>query len=282
MTDRSWPSHAEREGWGAAAGPAERGEPEVVVIDDPAGLARSAAEHIGAALRAAVADRGTAHFAITGGSSPIALYGVLADRPDIPWGNVHLWWVDDRFVPPDHPDSNVAVVRDTLLRADSDAAHGAAIPAANVHPFPILAGLQAGHDAEWVADAYAEEILRHVPSRDGRPAFDVMLLGVGPEGHVMSVFPGSPALAADAPLALAVPAPRDVTPHLPRVTLRAHIADDAGTLLVVIPDGAKAAVAARALEGERNERAVPAQVARRAGATWLLTRAAAADLRRRA
>jgi len=267
---------------GDGPGAAERGEPEIVVLDDAPALAQEAAERIRVGLLAAIADRGVVHFALSGGSSPIATYRVLAGRTDIPWAGVHLWWVDDRFVPPDHPDSNVAVVLDTLLRANADTVHGATIPAANVHPAPVLAGLQAGHDAGRVAAAYAEEILRHVPSPGGRPMFDVMLLGVGPDGHVMSVFPGSPALAADAPLALAVPAPQEVGPHLPRITLRAHVADDAQVLLVLIPDGAKSAIAARALEGERDVTSVPAQVARRAGATWLLTRAAAADLRGRA
>jgi len=249
------------------------------VLDDGAALSREAADRIGAALAAAVAARGAAHLALTGGSSPIATYRVLAGRADIRWPAVHLWWADDRFVPPDHPDSNVAVVRDALLRADAETVHGAAIPAANVHPVPVLAGLQVGHGPERVAEVYADEILRHVPAPEGRPVFDVMLLGVGPDGHVMSVFPGSPALAADAPLALGIPAPRHVGPHVPRVTLRASAADDARALLVVIPDAAKAAVAARILEGPRDPWTLPAQVARRSGATWLLTREAAAALR---
>jgi len=263
-------------------GGTERGEPEIVVLDDATALGQEAAERVVAGLLAAIADRGVAHFAVTGGASPIALYRVLAGRTDIPWAAVHLWWGDDRFVPPDHPDSNVALVRDTLLRANAETVHGAAIPAANVHPVPILAGLQAGHAAERVAAAYAEEILRHVPSPGGRPMFDVMLLGVGPDGHVMSAFPGSPAVAPNAPLALAVPAPQEVGPHLPRITLRAHVADDARVLLVLIPDGGKAAIAARALQGELDVTSVPAQVARRGGATWLLTTAAAAQLRERA
>jgi len=258
----------------------EPDEPEVLVYDDPDALAEAAAERVKAGIVAGVRERGAAHFAVSGGSSPVPLYRLLATRTDIPWVDVHLWWVDDRFVPPDHPDSNVALVRDTLLQADVETTHGAPVPAHNVHPFPTLDGLQAGRGPGWVAETYAEEIGRHVPAEDGRPRFDVMLLGIGPDGHTMSVFPGSPALAPDAPLALAVPAPRDVEPHLPRVTLQAHVADDARTLLVLVPDGAKAAILARVLEGPRDEQALPAQVARRAGALWLLTRAAAAELRR--
>lgn len=256
------------------------GEPQVLVFEDAAALAVAAAERVATAVRAAVAERGSAHLALSGGSSPIGLYRRLAARRDLPWYAVHLWWGDDRFVPPDHPESNVALVRDTLLWADAETVHGAAVPAENVHPFPILAALEARQGPAWVAETYAQEIQRHVPSVDGRPAFDVMLLGVGPDGHVMSVFPGSAALAVDAPLALAFPAPTEVEPHLPRVTLRARVVDDARTLLVLVPDGAKAAIVARALEGRRNVARCPAQIARRAGATWLLTRDAAGALRR--
>jgi 6-phosphogluconolactonase len=265
-------------GHGGVGAPAGIGEPTIVIDDDADAVALAAAAWITDALDEAVRERGVAHFAVTGGSSPVATYRVLADRQDIPWAAVHLWWVDDRFVPPDHPESNTALVLDTLLRVDIETVHGAPIPAAQVHPFPILAGLQGGHGTDWVAETYAEEILRHVPASDGRPRFDVMLLGVGPDGHTMSVFPGSPALAPDAPLVLAVPAPEHVAPHLARVTLRAHVADDARTLLVLVPDGAKAGIVARVLEGERDEAALPAQVARRAEAFWLLTRAAAALL----
>ncbi len=263
---------------GGVGEPAEVGEPTVVIYDDADALALAAADWITHALDEAIRERGVAHFAVAGGSSPVATYRVLADRQDIPWAAVHLWWVDDRLVPPDHPASNTALVLDTLLRVDIETVHGAPIPAAQVHPFPILAGLQGGHGADWVAEAYAEEILRHVPAPDGRPRFDVMLLGLGPDGHTMSAFPGSPALAPDAPLVLAVPAPEHLEPHLARVTLRAHVADDARTLLMLVPDGAKAGILERVLEGKRDEAALPAQVARRAGASWLLTRAAAALL----
>jgi 6-phosphogluconolactonase len=253
-------------------------EPTIVIYNDADALALAGADWITHALDDAVRERGVAHFAVSGGSSPVATYRVLADRHDIPWAAVHLWWVDDRLVPPDHPESNTALVLDTLLRVDLDTVHGAAIPAAQVHPFPILAGLQGGHGPDWIASTYAEEILRHVPAADGRPRFDVMVLGVGPDGHTMSVFPGSPALALDAPLVLAVPAPEHVGPHLARVTLRAHVADDARALLALVPDGAKSRIVARVLGGERDEAALPAQVARRAEAFWLLTRAAAALL----
>lgn len=258
------------------------GEPEIVVFDSPAALANAACDRVTAALEAAVRERGVAHFVLTGGSSPVALYRLLAERRDVPWADVHLWWGDDRLVPSDHPESNAGLVEDTLLRADEEKTRGAPVPADNVHPFPVLDGLGRGDDGTWIAATYAEEMLRHVPSPDGRPIVDLMLLGVGPDGHVLSVFPGSPALGPDAPLALAVPAPEHVAPHLARVTLRASVTRDARALLVLVPDGAKAPIAARALEGPRDQVAVPAVIARRRGATWMLTRESAAGLRRTA
>jgi 6-phosphogluconolactonase len=257
------------------------GEPEIVVLPDAVALATAAADRVVDALGAAVRERREAHFAVSGGSSPVALYRELAARRTVaPWRDVHLWWVDDRYVPPDHPESNVALVRETLLEADVEATRGADIPAANVHMFPVLMALEEGHDPGWAARIYAEEILRHVPAPDGRPVFDVMVLGVGLDGHVMSLFPGSPGLADDAPLALAVPAPDHVAPHLPRVTLRGVVADDARLLLVIVPDGAKASVVAEALTGPPDALTLPARIARRAGATWMLTQDAAARLGR--
>lgn len=260
--------------------PQGRGEPEILIFDDPDALAAEAASRVASALSVATEENGTAHFALTGGSSPVALYRLLAARADVPWERVHLWWGDDRLVPAEHPESNFGLVRDTLLRADAETVHGAAVPAPNVHPFPIAEGLAEGRTPEWIAQAYAQEVERHVRSVEGRPRFDVMLLGVGPDGHIMSAFPKGPAIVPDAPLALAVPAPTAAEPHLPRLTLRAHVADDAATLLVLVPDGSKAAVVARILEGQRDEADLPAQVARRAGATWLLTEASAQALAR--
>lgn len=249
------------------------GEPEILVFDDEEQLAESAAERVAGGLAAAIEARSVAHFAVCGGSSPVGLYRALARRPlGIDWPAVHLWWVDDRYVPPDHPESNVALVNGTLLEADEEKTRGAAIPAANVHEWPIAEAIEAGRDAEWVAGEYAEEVLRHVPATDGRPVFDVMLLGVGPDGHVMSLFPGSPGLEPGAPLTLSVPAPTHVEPHLPRVTFRGSVADDARMLLVPVTDPMKAEVVAGLLGGPRDPGVYPGEIARRRGATWFLTR----------
>jgi 6-phosphogluconolactonase len=256
-----------------------RGEPDIVVIDTAEELAESAAERIASALSEAVATRGAAHFVAAGGTSPVATYRVLARTPlGIPWAGVHLWWGDDRYVPPDHPQSNAGLVLATLLEADEETTRGADIPAENVHTWPVAEAIEGGHDAEWAAAEYAEEVLRHVPADDGRPVFDVVLLGVGPDGHVMSLFPGSPGLEPDAPLTLAVPAPTHTEPHLPRVTFRGSVTEDARTLMVLVNDPMKADVVAGLLGGPRDPEVYPGEIARRRGATWLLTRDCAAWL----
>jgi 6-phosphogluconolactonase len=257
----------------AGSTPDDRGEPEITVFDTAEALADGAAEWIASALSDAIDARGAAHFALAGGSSPVATYRVLARRDlGVQWPAVHLWWSDDRYVPPDHPQSNAGLVLATLLEADEEKTRGADVPAHNVHEWPIAEAIEAGHDADWAASEYAEEVLRHVPAVDGRPVFDVLLLGVGPDGHVMSLFPGSPGLQPDAPLTLAVPAPTHVEPHLPRVTFRGSVADDARNLLVLVNDPMKANVVAGLLGGPRDPGVYPGELARRRGANWLLTR----------
>jgi 6-phosphogluconolactonase len=127
--------------------------------------------------------------------------------------------------------------------------------------------------------AYAEEVAAMVP-RDGHgdPIFDLLLLGVGPDGHVLSCFPGSPALAPDAPLTLGIEAPTHVEPHLARVTFRGRVIRAARHVLVLAPGAAKADVLRRILEGPVDHAALPAQLAVVAQATWLLDRAAAVQL----
>ena len=183
---------------------------EVLVAADPAGIAEAAAERIAAWLAEALSVRQTAHLALTGGSSASHLaVELLKPRwaSAVAWERVHLWWGDERFVPGDHPDSNFgAAFRDLLLDG------GLPVPPGNVHPIPVDTALADGRDATWTAIAYRDELLTFLPrNAGGLPAFDVILLGVGPDGHILSVFPGSPALAPETPLVMDVPAPTIVT-----------------------------------------------------------------------
>jgi 6-phosphogluconolactonase len=260
------------------------GEPEVLVLSDPAAVAASAAQRVGAALVAAVGLRGRADLATTGGSSVAGLYEGLAGEPlrsQIPWEHVHLWWGDDRFVPPDHPLSNVLPVDQVLLAPDRHVP----LPLANIHPWPTGRAIAAGLDPRWCAGEYAREVLAALPQDQvGRPVFDLVLLGIGSDGHLLSVFPGSPAIGSDN-LALGIDAPRHIEPHVPRVTFNPSILPAARAILVMAGGAGKAAILARILDGPRidpvDPDGLPAQLARLATATWLLDAAAAGELRPR-
>ena len=253
--------------------------PRIVVVADGDELGRIGADYACRSLERAIAERGRAHLALTGGTTPIALYRALGTAPfrdRLDWGSVDLWWGDDRFVPFDHPESNVGLVRDTLLGATS----GITVPVRNVHPFPIPEAEAAGQGPEWCAARYAQQLLAGLPLDDhGLPIFDLVLLGVGPDGHFLSCFPGSPLVDAPAPpICAGVPAPTMAKPHIPRVTCSPRLTENARDLLVMVTGAAKAPILAAVLGGPRDPRRYPSQLAAREGATWMLDSSAAAGL----
>jgi 6-phosphogluconolactonase len=267
-------------------------EPEVVVLPDEASVAAVAAERIAAVLGAAVQAHGRADWATTGGSMAAPLYRRLAAVPlrdRVPWSSVHVWWGDDRFVPRDHPLSNVKPFDDIMLAiawtqggqvalGESGEAMPVPLPIDQVHVFPTGRAIGDARDASWCAAELAAD-LRDTgpPASDGWPVFDLVILGVGPDGHVLSVFPGSDAFDAAA-LALAVPAPEHVEPHVERVTLNPGVLSVARSILVVATGAAKAAILREILQGDRDPRRLPAQLARTGNATWIVDAAAGAHL----
>jgi 6-phosphogluconolactonase len=254
---------------------------------------------IAAALIDTVSARDRVHWATTGGSTPAAIYRNLATPPlrdRVPWEFVELWWGDERFVPPDHPLSNAKIALSDLLEIGALSGQsgtggsgvdvtgrrtaGAPIPAENVHPIPTGRAIAEGFGPEWAAERYVETLQAQGPPAEGRwPVFDLVLLGIGPDGHVLSVFPGSDTFDREE-VAMAVPAPTHVEPHVARVTLNPRILGVARRIIVVSHGAAKAPILAEVLGPERDERRWPAQLARRAGATWVLDEAAASALRR--
>jgi 6-phosphogluconolactonase len=259
-------------------GGADPGEPTVVILPDPDAVAAAAADRIVESLAQAVGRRGRADVALTGGSAPPALYRRLVApdlRDRVPWDRVHLWWGDDRYVPRGHPLSNVLSADQALLAKD-----GAPIPipASHVHPFPTDRAIAEGLGGGWCAATYGAQVAAALPSAGGWPAFDLVLVGIGVDGHLLSVFPGSEALASDR-IALSIPAPGHIEPHVPRVTLNPAILGVAGQVLAMATGAAKADIVARILDGPRDPIALPASLARRTSATWLLDAAAASRLR---
>lgn len=251
------------------------GEPSLLIFADPTATSRAAAEAIALALREAVEERGRADWATTGGSTPVGIYRALAAPPLaglVPWAGVHVWWGDDRFVPRNHPLSNVRAL-DEELRP-----HVPLIDA-NIHEIPMDAAIAAGAGPERAAVSY-ELVLRAAGlprTDDGFPILDVVLVGVGGDGHVLSAFPGS-GLFNTAAWVSAVPAPSHIEPHVARVSLHPRILQAAALPMVVAHGAEKAGILARVLGPERDVRRWPVQCARFAGAAWYLDRAAAASL----
>lgn len=227
------------------------------VFADGESLSQAAAAAIGDAMREAVAQRRRCDVALAGGGTPRRMYELLSAHADIPWTNVHLFWGDERYVPHDHPASNFRMARQALLaRID--------IPAGNVHPMPT------DHADPGEAARTYEAVLRAHFGSD--PRFDLILLGLGPDGHTASLFPGSAALLEVQRWVVAVTAPAD--PPI-RLTLTLPILNRAAQVHFLVTGHDKAEALRRARRG--NTDACPASRVQPADGTltWWVDRAAA-------
>ena len=156
----------------------------IEVLPDSAALALHVAEWMTAA---ALAASGPLRFSLSGGSTPRALYGLLASdefRGRFPWQLVSWYWGDERFVPHDHPESNYRMAREAMLAK-------APVPPENIHPVPADGTPE---DAAQRYERTLQEAYGATALDPARPLFDVMLLGLGPDGHTASVLPGDPVL----------------------------------------------------------------------------------------
>jgi 6-phosphogluconolactonase len=216
-----------------------------------------------------------AHWATTGGTTPGPIYRILAGEPlrgSVPWERVHVWWTDDRWAPPDGPLSNARNARELLLPH-------VAIAADRVHEIPIGEALDGSQPAAWAAGRYAEALRAAAMPLDaaGFPVLDIALVGIGGDGHLFSVFPGS-ATWDDPAWAQAVPAPTHIAPGVDRVTLHPRILDAARLPIAVVHGAEKAGIVGRIFGERSDERQLPALLARRPGTVWILDEAAAAEL----
>jgi 6-phosphogluconolactonase len=271
--------------------------PELRVLPSADAVAEAAATEIAQRLAGAIAARGVAHWVVTGGSSAPGIYHHLSRMPLrelVDWSRVHAWWGDDRFVPPDHPLSNVLPFTQVLLTSGGDEeggspesadvgghGDGVRIPASQIHQVPMTEAIAHAGGAAWAATGYMNAIKDHGPAverPDGLPAFDVFVAGVGPDGHILSVFPGSTAWDAET-LCVGVPAPTHIEPHVDRVTMHPRLVAAARRVVVVAAGGSKAAVLGRAWTGD-DARELPVRATRLGHATWILDEAAAAELPR--
>lgn len=243
----------------------------LTIAADAAALADLAAERVTRHLEETLAARGIAMVSLTGGSTPRVLYEHLADperpwRRRIDWSRLQLFWGDERYVPPDHPDSNFAMAQRALI------AH-VPVPPSSIHPMPTSSG-----DPAADAAAYAMTIDSLVRTRDrAAVTFDLLLLGLGEDGHIASIFPGSPLLAPDAHLASAAAAVWASHLHAWRLTLTPAVLTASAAILVITEGAAKAAAVHAAVEAPLDVSRYPVQLLRSAGdrVEWLVDRAAA-------
>jgi len=232
----------------------------VIAVSDSAELARAAAERV---LARIAANGGRVAICLTGGSSPEHLYQLLAADPcksQIPWQRVHWFIGDERFVPENDPLHNMAMARRIFLDRRA--------PTANIHPIATDTT-----DPDQAARRYERE-LKSFYGADrldpARPLFDLVLMGIGPDGHTASLFPGSPAVEETKRWAVGVPK-ANVEPFVPRVTLTLPALGSCREMLFEVAGAEKRAILTRVLAGEN----LPASRARSIGETiWLVDRAA--------
>lgn len=248
--------------------------PEVVVHRDAGLLAKAVAARLVTKLVDAQAARGYAHVVLTGGGVGTAVLAELADaraRDAIDWRRLHVWWGDERFVPTNHPERNDRAAQEALLD------HVPVDPAL-VHRMPPSDGPD-GDNAEAAAARYAKELAAATRPEDHGPVpiFDVLMLGLGEDGHVASLFPGQPALYDTRPVVGVHGSPK---PPPNRLSLTFPSIRAANEVWIVAAGAAKAAPANLALSGA-GEVEIPAAGARgRQRTLWLLDQAAAGRLPR--
>ena len=239
---------------------------DIQIVEDTIALAHEAADRFVAASEEAIDNRGQFTVALSGGSTPQETYLRLADptlATKVSWRNVHLFWGDERCVPPDHPDSNYRMARKTMIQK-------VPIPQANVHR------IQGELDPDLAAEAYVEE-LRSLFGSNERPRFDLIYLGLGQDGHIASLFPGSHALRETERWALAV---FSEAHQSWRVTLTPPVLNSARQLSFLVSGKSKADRLQEVLEGEPQSEPLPAQLVQplNGQVTWLVDQAAAARL----
>ncbi|MCW2714389.1 MAG: 6-phosphogluconolactonase [Frankiales bacterium] len=243
----------------------------VVVHRDVDVLAEAVAARLLARLVDCQSLRGSASVVLTGGGVGIAALAAAAGsaaRAAIDWQQVDVWWGDERFLPAGHPDRNETQAREALLDSlDLDPAR--------VHP--IAGPGVVGDSPEHAADAYAAELAAAAPPDHDLPPFDVLLLGMGAEGHTASIFPESPAAHDERPVVGVSGCPK---PPPRRVTLGFSALGAAREVWFVVAGAEKASMVAMALSGAGRVQVPAAGVAGTSETLWLLDEAAASALPR--
>ncbi len=232
--------------------------PKLHWFPDLDSLSRSVAEEIASRL-SSVGDSGIFTIVLSGGRTPASIYRLLAEnyRDKIPWDGIHLFWGDERYLPPDHSDSNYAMAYKNLISR-------VPIPKENIHRIPTEIS-----SPKSVADTYQESLKTFF--NGALPSFDLVLLGVGKDGHTASLFPNSPALCERERWVVSVPPPR-IKPMVERITLTIPVINNAREIFFIVSGRGKKGVVDRILNLQgAGDKALPASMIRAKEKTlWFL------------
>jgi len=250
----------------------DRPSPHVHVVADAAAVAQAGARLWVDTVRHALAARGAFHVALAGGTTPRDLHKAVATQPDLDfaWHRTHVYWSDERAVPPTDEQSNYGMADESLLCA-------VPLSPAQVHRMPADA-----EDLEAAARAYAATLAHELaPADHAPPALDLIWLGVGDDGHTASLFPGSGLLRVRDRWVAAVTDAAKAPAR--RLTLTLPVLDAARRVAFVATGAGKAEIVREILEGSYEPDRLPAQAVRPAPGrlVWLLDEAAASRLKRR-
>jgi 6-phosphogluconolactonase len=236
---------------------------EVLICADAAELTREAARRFAGLAEAFTRDAGRFTVALSGGSTPKAMFQALAEKhfaDALPWRSIYFFWGDERCVPPDHADSNYRMANETLLSK-------VPIPTENIFRIPAEDG-----DHKRAAADYSETLRTFFAEE--RPGLDLVFLGMGPDGHTASLFPGTTALCANDRIAVA-----NYVDKLQswRITLTADTINRARNIIFLVAGADKAPSLKEVMEGERNPEQYPSQLieASHGALLWMVDEAAA-------
>jgi len=245
---------------------------EVQILADAAAIAKRAAREFAAAAAAAVKDKGSFSVALSGGSTPKALYGMLAGDPDlraqIPWDKMHLFFGDERHAPPGHPDSNFRMASEAMISKSP------------LKPEQVTRIKGEYPDTEQAAREYEQAIRSHFKLAAGQfPRFDLVLLGMGSEGHTASLFPGTKALHETSRIAVRNWVGKLLTD---RITLTAPAINNSAHIIFMVAGADKAPALTAVLERVYEPEQLPAQLIQPVNGNllWLVDAAAGGCLTR--
>ena len=244
--------------------------PRIQIFQDAGSVAEEAARAFITMAKEAIEEEGRFCVALSGGSTPVGMYSLLVQKPfveRIDWSKVFFFWGDERCVPPDHPDSNYREAREALLDRLT-------APLENIHRIP------GEFEPVHAAQAYEQDLAAFFGVQD-IPRFDLILLGMGSDGHTASLFPGSAALHERKHWAISVEHRFPPPPLVDRVTLTPIVLNNAAKIVFLVTGENKAGRLAQIFQEPYRPDKLPAQIVRAENGIvlWLVDQAAAAKIK---